>query len=108
MRPYVIEHERQNKLLDQAKSVEIARAANLVEQNLLFRAEKIQRLYPRQRLRQEWFSEIESFVAANNVFNSPVCLYRCRQSFLIVVIGCKHSPSIQSVIKSIAALPRYN
>src|SRR5262245_58775311 len=93
MRPYVIEHERQDKLLDQAERVEIAEAANLVEQNLLIRTKKIQRLQPRQRLGQERFSEIEAFVAANNVFNSPVCLYGCCQSVLIVVISCKHDPS---------------
>src|SRR4029450_2803006 len=90
MWPCVIEHERKNELFDHAESVEISEAANLVEQNLLRCAEKLQRLYPRQRLGHERFSEIQAFVAADNVFNSPVCFYRCRQSFLIVVISCEH------------------
>src|SRR5215470_14864238 len=97
MGPCVIEHEGQNELLDHPESVEIAETANLIEQYLLRCAEKIERLYPRQRLGHERFGEIEAFVAADNVFNSPVHLYRRRQSFLIVVIGCQHSPSSQSV-----------
>src|ERR1044072_728399 len=80
-----------------AESVEITVAANLIEQNLLLGVQKIQRLNPRQRLGHERFSEIEAFVAADNVFNSPVRLYRRSQSFLIVVISCKHSLSSQSV-----------
>src|SRR3954451_6507846 len=99
MRPYVIEHERQNELFDHAESVEIAEAANLIEQNLVLCVEKIQRLYPRQRLGHERFGEIETFVAADNVFNSPVRLYRRRQSFLIVVFSREHKPSI-SVVSS--------
>src|SRR6185436_201678 len=97
MRTGVIEHEGQNELLDHTESVEITVAANLIEQSLLPGAEKIQRLYPRQRLRHERFSEVEPLVATDNVFDSPVCLYGGGQSFLIVVISGKHSPSIQSV-----------
>jgi AraC-like DNA-binding protein len=93
----VIEHEGQNELLDKAESVEIAEAANLIEQNLLVSTKKIERLYARQRLGHERFSEIEAFVAADNVLNSPVCLYGRRQSFLIVVLSREHNPSIQSV-----------
>src|SRR6185369_8753026 len=97
MRSRVIEHERQDELLDHAESVEIAVAANLIEQNLLLCAEKIQRLDPRQRLGHERFSEIEAFVAADDVFNSPVSFYGRRQSFLVVVISCEHGSSIRSV-----------
>ena len=107
MRPHVIEHERQNELLDDAERVEISVAANLVEQDLLFRVEKSQRLHPGQRLGHERFCEIEAFVAADDVFNAPVGPHRRPQSFLVGVIGCEHDASFGLSLQNIAALPRY-
>src|SRR6185437_605382 len=75
MRACVIEHERQNKLLDDAESVEIAEAAYLIEQDFFLDAEKFERLYARQRFGHERLGEIEALVAADDVFDSPVHLY---------------------------------
>src|SRR6185369_7024329 len=94
---YVVQHERQNELFDDAEGAEIAVAANLIEQELLVAAQKIQRIHSRERVRHEWPGEIEALFAANNVFDSPVRFYRSCQSFLIVVCSCNHSPSSQSV-----------
>ena len=38
----VVEHERQNEFFDQAKRVEIAVAANLIEQDLLVGAQEVE------------------------------------------------------------------
>ena len=47
--------------------------------------------------RDERPGEIDWLIAANNVFDSPLCLYGCGQSLLIVVCGCNHVSSSQSV-----------
>src|SRR5687768_5322580 len=109
VRSDVVENEGQNELLDEAEGVEIAVATNLIEHDLLLFVKKIERFNSRERLGHERFGEIQALVAADNVFNSPVRLYRCCQSFLIVVISCEHGV-LRWVCRFhiIAALPRYN
>src|SRR6187551_3552851 len=87
VRPHMIQHERQNELLDEAECVEIAVAPNLVQQNLLCAGEKIHRTCSRQRVGHERLPEIESLVTADNVFDSPVRFYRGCQSLLVVICG---------------------
>jgi hypothetical protein len=91
MRPYVVQHERQDEFFDQAERVEITIAANLVEKDLLLVAQKLDRIHSRERVRHEGPGEIEALVAADNVFDSPVRFYRSRQRFLIIVCGCNHN-----------------
>src|SRR5215475_6367709 len=60
-----------NEFLDEAKHGQIFMAADLIQSPLLGLCEKGKLLGLRQRRRHERLSEIEPFLASDNVFYSP-------------------------------------
>src|SRR5262245_40998144 len=71
LRPRVVNHVGKNEFLDEAKHGQIFMAADLIQSPLLGLCEKGKLLGLRQRRRHERLSEIEPFLASNNVFHSP-------------------------------------
>ena len=76
--PSVVEQERQNELLDQAEEIEIAVAADLVEQQLVARRQ-VESGGARQGVRHERLVEVETLVAADDVLDLPVDALRGRE-----------------------------
>jgi hypothetical protein len=104
----VVQHERQNELFDESERVEIAVPANLIEQDLLVVAQESSALTRASESGMKGLGKIESLVASDNVFDSPVCFDRSCQRLPVVVGGCNHRSSIQFVCSNHCGLPRYN
>src|SRR5262245_1219834 len=83
----MVDDKRQNEFFHQAEHGEILMAANLVQLELFRRSEKCDVAHLRQRLRQERFSKVEFFVAADNVLDFPIdATRRCQCRFIRVVM----------------------
>src|SRR5262245_54803599 len=71
LRPRVVNHVGKNEFLDEAKHGQIFMAADLIQSPLLGLCEKGKLLGLHQRRRHERLSEIEPFLASNNIVYSP-------------------------------------
>src|SRR5918995_7128990 len=104
LRTGMIDDVGKNELLDQTEHGEILAAADLIECQLLLRAKKREVLYLRQRLRHEWFGEIELLFAADQVFHSPADPFGCGQCRLIRVMVLHVSPRARVCCKPLTQL----
>jgi hypothetical protein len=84
--PRVIEQERQDELLDHAENAEILVRADLVEDALLERVERVERGGPREALGHEVAREIQLLVGAQDVVELPLRAQRGRQRRLIIEV----------------------
>src|SRR5205823_2314511 len=101
----LIEHERQDELLDEAEEIEIAVAANLIEQELLARIEGGDAGDARERLGKEGFGEVELLVAADEILHLPVDLERIiERRFVAVAVGVHASSLFRAEWMSAARL----
>src|SRR5688572_15706678 len=77
VRTGMIDDVRKDELLDQTEHAEILVSADLIQNQLLLWREKRKLIYLRQRLRHEWFREIELLFAADQIFHLPADLFGC-------------------------------
>ena len=86
MRTRMIEHERQDELLDDPEDREVLMRADLIEDALLERVEAVERRRPGQALRHEVAREVEFLVLAQDVVELPLRTERRSQRRLIVEV----------------------
>ena len=73
-RPRMVEHERQDELLDQAEGVEVAVGADVVQLEPPLGIEEVERAGAGERLGHERLAEVEAALAADDVLDAPVDL----------------------------------
>ena len=82
----MIEDERENELLDHAENAQILVRADLVQDALFERVERIERRRPGKALRHEEPREIQILVGAKHVVELPLGAQRRSQRRLIIEV----------------------
>src|SRR5687768_12394161 len=82
----MIEHERQDELLDQAEDAQIFVPADLIERAPLRGIEAGRRLGAGKSLRQEVAAEVELGAFGKDLLDLPGRAHRCREDLTEIVI----------------------